>query len=120
MLLDMRGFVLKALDEQRKLGKIGSGLQSKVVILTASQRDFEYFSAFKDTLATIFIVSQVELKLTASVSASLSDYFGQTEIQIYPADGTKCARCWNWRLDVGKSTEHPTLCARCAKIVSGM
>ena len=62
MLLDMRDFVLKALDEQRKSGKIGSGLQAKVVISTASDRDHQYFSSFKDILASIFIVSQVELK----------------------------------------------------------
>ena len=47
-LLDMRGFVLKALDEQRKSGKIGSGLQAKVVMTTASGRDYQYFSSFKD------------------------------------------------------------------------
>ena len=116
-LLDMRGFVLKALDEQRKAGKIGSSLQAKVVILTASGRDHQYFSSFKNTLASIFIVSQVELIQASSVTAPLSDYFSQTEVQIYPADGIKCARCWNWRTDVGASSVHPTLCARCSDIV---
>ena len=117
MLLNMRDFVLKALDEQRKAGKIGSGLQAKVVIVTASNRDHQYFSSFQDSLASIFIVSQVELKQVSSVAAGLSEYFAQTEIQIYPADGIKCARCWNWRTDVGKSVLHPTLCARCTAIV---
>ena len=117
VLLDMRGFVLKALDEQRKSGKIGSGLQAKAVILTTSNRDHRYFSSFKETLASIFIVSQVELKQAGSVTAPLSDYFSQTEVQIYPADGIKCARCWNWRTDVGRSALHPALCARCTEIV---
>ncbi len=117
VLLVMRDFVLKALDEQRKSGKIGSGLQAKVVITTASARDHQYFSSFKEALASIFIVSQVELKQAASVTTPLSDYFSQTEVQIYPADGVKCARCWNWRTDVGKSPAHPALCARCTEIV---
>jgi isoleucyl-tRNA synthetase len=117
VLLEMRGFVLKALDEQRKSGKIGSGLQAKVVLATASNRDFEYFSSFKDILATIFIVSQVELRRVPSVSLPLSDYFSQTELHVASADGLKCARCWNWRIDVGESTAHPTLCARCAQVV---
>jgi isoleucyl-tRNA synthetase len=117
VLLDMRDFVLKALDEQRKSGKIGSGLQAKVVILTASNRDLQYFNSFKENLASIFIVSQVEIKQVASVTAALNEYFSQTEIQIYPADGVKCARCWNWRMDVGKSSLHPTLCASCTAIV---
>jgi len=116
VLLELRGFVLKALDEQRKSGKIGSGLQAKVVISTASGRDYQYFSSFKD-LASIFIVSQVELKQVSSVVVPLSEYFGQTEVHIYPADGIKCARCWNWRPDVGASVLHPTLCARCTQIV---
>ena len=117
VLLDMRDFVLKALDEQRKSGKIGSGLQAKVVITTASDRDHQYFSSFKEILASIFIVSQVELKRSSSVTLPLSDYFSQTQVQIYPADGIKCARCWNWRTDVGASHTHPSLCVRCVKVV---
>jgi len=116
-LLEMRDFVLKALDEQRKAGKIGSGLQAKMVISTASSRDYQYFNAFKDTLASIFIVSQVELKQVSTVKAPLSDYFGQTEIEVLPADGVKCSRCWNWRVDVGNAAAHPSLCGRCAGIV---
>jgi len=117
VLLDMRNFVLKALDEQRKAGKIGSGLQAKVVMSTASNRDYQYFSSFKDTLASIFIVSQVELKQVPSVVSGLSEYFSQTEVVIHPADGVKCARCWNWRTDVGTNKAHPTLCGRCAQVV---
>jgi len=117
VLLDMRGFVLKALDEQRKIGKIGSGLQAKVGIVTASERDYQYFSSFKDQLASVFIVSQVELKHLPSVAVGLSDYFNRTAVEIYPADGVKCARCWNWRVDVGQCTTHPTLCARCVEVV---
>ena len=116
-LFNMRVFVMKALESQRKSGKIGSGLQAKVVILTASNRDHQYFSSFKEILASIFIVSQVELKQVTSVTAALSDYFSQTEVKIYPADGVKCARCWNWRTDAGRSASHPALCARCTEIV---
>ena len=87
----MRDDVLKALDEQRKAGKIGSGLQAKVVITSTDQVALQYFKSFKD-LASIFIVSQVEFK---EGPARISRY--------YPADGIKCARCWNWRTDVGQS-----------------
>jgi isoleucyl-tRNA synthetase len=103
-LLNMRDFVLKALDEQRKAGSIGSGLQAKVVITTPDQISLQYFRSFKD-LASIFIVSQVEFKE------------GPQGVDIYAADGIKCARCWNWRTDVGKSEAHPNLCARCTQIV---
>jgi isoleucyl-tRNA synthetase len=103
-LLLTRVDVLKALDEQRKSGKIGSGLQTKVVIKMPDQASLQHLRSFKD-LASIYIVSQVEIKE------------GPRGIDIYPADGIKCARCWNWRTDVGRSALHPALCARCTEIV---
>ena len=57
----MRVLVLKALDEQRKTGKIGSGLEAKVVITSPDKARLQYFRSFKD-FAIIFIVSQVEFK----------------------------------------------------------
>ncbi|MHB1558919.1 MAG: zinc finger domain-containing protein, partial [Isosphaeraceae bacterium] len=29
----------------------------------------------------------------------------------------KCERCWNYRPDVGKNAEHPTLCGRCVRVI---
>jgi isoleucyl-tRNA synthetase len=103
-LLNMRVLVMKALDEKRKAGAIGSSLQAKVVIALPDQINLQYFKSFKD-LASIYIVSQVEFKE------------GVQDIGIYPADGIKCARCWNWRTDVGQSALHPALCARCTEVV---
>ena len=103
----MRVLVMKALDEKRKAGAIGSSLQAKVVIALPDQISLQYFKSFKD-LASIYIVSQVEFKE------------GPQDIEIYPADGIKCARCWNWRTDVGQSALHPTLCARCTEVVEQM
>ena len=102
--LNMRVLVLKALDEQRKTGKIGSGLEAKVVITLPDQASLKYFESFND-FASFCIVSQVEFKE------------GPESVEIYPADGTKCVRCWNWRIDVGKSCAHPSLCARCVAVV---
>ncbi len=107
-LLELRDQVLKALDEQRKAGRIGSGLQAKVIVSVANEADFKYLSSF-DNLAAIFIVSQVELKQA-----------GQAGIDVQPADGVKCARCWNWRTDVGVNTNHATICGRCAQVVEQM
>jgi len=102
--LNTRVLVLKALDEQRKAGKIGSSQQAKVVISTPDQKNLVYLKSFKD-FASICIVSQVDFKE------------GTEGIEIFQADGSKCARCWNWRTDVGQSSEHPSLCARCTGIV---
>jgi isoleucyl-tRNA synthetase len=103
-LLNMRIVVMKALDEKRKAGEIGSSLQAKVVVTSPDQVSLEYFKSFKD-FASICIVSQVEFKE------------GPQGVEIYQADGMKCARCWNWRTDVGQSSRHSALCARCTQIV---
>ncbi len=42
---------------------------------------------------------------------------GELKIAVEKADGEKCERCWHWELDVGKNTEHPTLCGRCVGAV---
>ena len=117
VLLDLRSFVLKALDEQRKLGSIGSGLEAKLIIKTASDRDYAYLQSFGDHLASCFIVSQVSLEKTASVSNGLSEYFAQTSIEVKAADGQKCGRCWNYRTDVGVNPKHSSLCLRCSDVV---
>ncbi len=116
-LMELREYALKALDVKRKAGDIGSGLEAKVVISTASRRDADYLAGFKDSLAGIFIVSQVEVKVVPSVAKGLSEYFAQTTIDITKADGVKCVRCWNWRTDVGVASDHPQLCGRCAAAV---
>ncbi|MEW5898352.1 MAG: zinc finger domain-containing protein, partial [Bacillota bacterium] len=33
------------------------------------------------------------------------------------APGEKCVRCWKYSEGVGKNTEHPALCPRCAEVV---
>jgi isoleucyl-tRNA synthetase len=120
VLLEFRSLVLKALDEQRKQGTIGSGLQAKIVIKTASLRDYEYIKSFGDQLASIFIVSQVSIEKVETVAAGLNEYFSQTAIQVHPADGEKCSRCWNFRVDVGQDQKHPSLCLHCAQVVENL
>ena len=39
----------------------------------------------------------------------------ELEVRVVRAPGTKCARCWLYREDVGSSKEHPAICARCAE-----
>ena len=102
--LNMRVLVLKELDSKRKAGEIGSGLQAKVVITIPDQNSLKYFKTFND-FASFCIVSQIEFKE------------GPQDIKILPAEGIKCARCWNWRTDVGLSFAHPLICARCIQVV---
>ena len=45
---------------------------------------------------------------------------GAIEVEVFSADGSKCERCWKHSEAVGKHTAHPTLCGRCAGVVSGI
>ena len=58
-----------------------------------------------DELADLLIVSQAE------VSPDV------TNIQVEPAEGRKCERCWKVLPTVGSDPKHPTLCPRCARVV---
>jgi isoleucyl-tRNA synthetase len=116
-LVNFRPHVLKALDEMRKNGEIGSPLEAQVLIQTSSARDWEYFQKIKEVLEQSLIVSKVSLEKVSDVSAGVSDEFAKTSIVVKKADGQKCARCWNYKQDVGHNTDHPTLCGRCSHIV---
>ncbi|MCD4781507.1 MAG: isoleucine--tRNA ligase [Candidatus Omnitrophica bacterium] len=117
LLTAIRPFVLKALEDKRRDGDIGSSLEAKVIIRTASDRDKIYFKQREGFLPAAFIVSQVEIHQVEDIKNCLSEFFGKTEIVIVKAQGDKCPRCWNYKMDIGEVKEHKTLCARCAEIV---
>ncbi|MBF0521440.1 MAG: isoleucine--tRNA ligase [Candidatus Omnitrophica bacterium] len=116
-LVHLRPHILKALEDKRRDGQIGSSLEAKVILESASQKDLEYLKGFERALASIFIVSQVELKSVAEVTQGLSEEFAKTQVKIEKADGQKCPRCWNYKTDIGQDLEHQTLCARCVAAV---
>jgi isoleucyl-tRNA synthetase len=100
-LIEARDAVKKAIEEARQSGRIGNPLEARVT-LPASYRPLETFGG---GLPALFLVSQV--------------VFGDAEsIDVGPADGVKCARCWLIKTDVGAVAAHPDLCARCAAAIA--
>ena len=100
----LRDPILKALEEERAKGAIGSSLEAKLILsLNASLS--AVFEKYKNDLAFLFIVSQVELKRIEK---------GEYVIEAVKADGQKCPRCWNFRADIGADALHPDICKRCA------
>jgi isoleucyl-tRNA synthetase len=116
-LVALRPHVLKALEEKRRIGEIGSSLEAKVVFKTASPRDLQYLEQNAQRLPAALIVSQIEILKADTINQGLSEEFAKTEIVIEKADGVKCSRCWNYKTDLGRDTEHQTLCERCTAIV---
>lgn len=117
LLIELRPFVLKALEDKRRDEVIGSSLDAKLIFQTASDRDYAYLKNLEKILSSIFIVSQVEVKKVTSVAGGLSETFSLTNAAIERAAGEKCVRCWNYSLQVGKDNEHPELCERCLPVV---
>jgi isoleucyl-tRNA synthetase len=102
-LLAVRGKVNEALEEHRKLKKIGKSLEAGVQIKGGGL-------AVEDArlLEEVCLVSGVEIATGA----------GGIEVVVFPAEGQKCDRCWKHSESVGKNKEQVTLCVRCAEVVS--
>ena len=72
----------------------------------------EYLVTFRnreiplEELADLLIVSQVRVSTGTEI-----------KVDVEPAQGAKCERCWKILPSVGKDGEHPGLCARCASVV---
>jgi isoleucyl-tRNA synthetase len=101
-LLSFRELTRPALEA----AKIGASLGAKLRI-TVNAEDFKLLSTYAESLPSIFIVSQVELQQGET-----------TLVEVLPADGVKCERCWKYTLDVGSNEKVPTACAACAGAVT--
>jgi len=112
-LIAVRSEVTKALELARGQKTIGKSLEAKVLLHCGGELR-EFLTVWLPELPTLFIVSQVEL---AGGAGAVPCELEGLSITVAPADGGKCERCWNFRDTVGRSGEHPTLCARCAGIV---
>jgi len=101
-LLSFRELTRPALEA----AKIGASLGAKL-LMTVNAEDFKLLSTYAGSLPSIFIVSQVELKQGEA-----------TLVEVLPADGVKCERCWKYTFDVGSNEKVPTACAACAVAVT--
>jgi isoleucyl-tRNA synthetase len=60
------------------------------------------------------------LRELCNVSDAVFDIQPDTQLRAESASKhgrTKCERCWHWEMDVGKNSEHPTICSRCVEAV---
>ncbi len=111
----------RALETARARKQIGSGLEA-VVRITAAPEDLPALLEAKAAhLATLFIVSGVEVG--PGPAGTLVHYDSQEipglVIDVDRARGRRCARCWVWSEEVGRHPEHPDLCQRCVRVILG-
>jgi isoleucyl-tRNA synthetase len=108
----VRSEVSKVLENARADKQLGQSLEAKVR-LQAPDSVRPLLQRYQDQLASIFIVSQVELVDMLSEGVAAEQLPG-LKLQVLPADGEKCERCWNFVTSVGTNTDHPSICSRCA------
>ncbi len=109
-ILEARPTVLKALEDKRAKSEIGSPLEAKIVLHLKDENTYKIFSNHLKQLPFIFIVSQVELKKDDSINNAIG-------LSVVGAEGKKCARCWNYSVDVDSIKDYPGLCGRCIEAI---
>jgi isoleucyl-tRNA synthetase len=91
---------------------VGNSLDARVTLTASSQRA-SALRALGAELAELLIVSQVDI---VDASAGLSHEKG-LEVEVSPARGERCARCWCYTEFRGTDPAHPELCPKCAPAV---
>jgi isoleucyl-tRNA synthetase len=109
VLLGLRADFLAKLEPLRREGKVGGAAQATVVIGgdSAFDESLERLRVTPDRLAEVFGVPSVlrESSSAGDVAVSVLD--------VRPADGVKCPRCWQVRRDSGADG----LCSRCRSVL---
>ena len=108
-LLELRTEVNGAIEEQRKGRVLGNSLMAAVRI-EASPADRPLLEKYADGLATLFIVSAVELGPAAGET---------TRVMVSRVGGVRCERCWRYVPAVSAGGGHDGLCERCVEALAG-
>lgn len=115
--IGLREVVTKALEEARNKKVIGHSLAAAVTIYAEE----EWLDMLQKTpaLEKIFIVSKVTINEVSNkpVDAISLENVPGVWVEVKPATGEKCERCWIIEETVGINNNYPTLCARCSNVV---
>lgn len=112
-LLEVRQDVQRALEEkrvprkQKKPGQIGSSQEAHVTV-TAEGTTYELLRDYADMLDALFIVSYADV---VEGEVPEDQIVG---VEVVPAEGEKCPRCWNYWVEPGSDNE---ICDRCEAVV---
>ena len=107
-IIAVRTAVNGALEQARADKTIGKSLEAQVT-LTVPAGDAFLAEMDETTLADLFIVSKVTLRVGSELS-----------VKVAAAEGEKCQRCWKVLANVGTSGEHEALCPRCAAVMAAL
>ena len=96
----------------RQAKRIGKGLDANVRLVVDPKTAVflrQYFGT------TVF----AELLGVSNVTIQEEDR-PNIRLEVLPASGTKCERCWRYTSDVGQEAKYPTVCLRCAEALAAI
>lgn len=106
--LVFRETVLKALEEARAAKVIGKSFNARLVLYPKGRVE-DLLSKLDCNLRQVFIVSQLEIR-----REGFGSFRGEeVTIDVLPAEGTACARCWQ----VVDQVDEDGLCDRCRSVL---
>lgn len=116
--LSYRSDLMRVLEGARQAKTIGHALDAAVTVY-AEGETYDFLATWKDRLATLLIVSEATVvKGTAPENAVPGEEHGDMKIVVTASTHVKCERCWIHSESVGTDERHPTLCARCAAVLT--
>jgi isoleucyl-tRNA synthetase len=118
-LINVRAEVTRALEQARAEKVIGHSLDASVTV-GLSDDLYDVMKVFQDDLRTLFIVSRAAMVAGEIPGAYIGQETGGVWVQVEPAGGEKCQRCWVYDESVGHIADHPTICNRCSDALTQM
>ena len=110
----VRDDVKKELENARAAKVIGSSLEADLTLYATGEL-LDFLKSVETILPEVFIVSGLHIVNGDDGNKGETTGVG---ISVSKIGYGKCERCWKFDDSVGKNSEHPTLCARCAKVIS--
>ncbi|MBC9867733.1 MAG: isoleucine--tRNA ligase [Opitutae bacterium] len=103
--LNFRNDVNELLEKARQAKRIGKSLDANISV-TGSENDplFQILLRFESKLPEVFIASRVSLEASE---------VGEVSIEVAPAEGERCPRCWRTVERLVETTIYGSLCPRC-------
>lgn len=111
----IRDEINRALEDARKEKVIGASLAAEIWIYPKDAEQEALLKSVDLETITITSIAHVEPAGTKAPEGSMEGEL--VAVQVKPASGEKCERCWVYSPEVGTVTEHPTLCKRCADVI---
>ena len=107
-LLEVRNSVNAALEVARQAKTIGNALSAQVTVSASSAAQLQLLEKYRADLPMLFITSAADVRQGAGDAA---------DVEVRPAAGDKCARCWRYVSDLEADGPYAGLCSRCVDAV---